>query len=195
MTSILSDRIQAAVVARLSPARWAHTSAVAETAAVLARSHGADPGAAVLAGLLHDYAREMPSDRLLALAGTYGLEVDAIETQEPLLLHGKVGAALARSELGVCDESILQAVATHITGAPGMSILSRIVFLADFIEPGRSYDSAALARAAAGEDLSRALLIAFDAIISYVLAAGYLLHPRTVAARNELLQTRACHEP
>ncbi len=188
MVFTTDDGIHAAVAASLTPARWRHTLAVADTAATLAAMYGSDPSAAGLAGLLHDYARELPPAELSALAGRYALGVDPIEAREPLLLHGKVAAALARERFGLTDPSLLAAIALHITGAPGMSLLAKLVFLADFIEPGRTFPQAVRAREAAGHDLAKPLLIACDAIISHVVAGGYELHPRTVAARNELLQ-------
>ena len=191
MVAITEDRVASYVRARLSSERLGHTIGVVETAATLAARYGADPRAARYAGWLHDIARETAPDTLLALAGRHGIAIDAIEEREPLLLHGKIGAALAREELGLDDGPILTAIAQHITGDRGMPLLSRLVFLADFIEPGRTYDAAARARAEAREDLDRALLTTFDAIITHVMASGYLLHPRTVDARNELLAAMA----
>ena len=129
----------------------------------------------------------MAPEELLAVAEAHGLAVDEIERAEPLLLHGKVGAVLATEWFGLDDPELLAAIALHITGAPGMGLLAKVVFLADFVEPGRTMPAAAAARAVAFDDLPRALLIAFEAIIGYVVSGGYLLHPRTVAARNELL--------
>ncbi|NLG84471.1 MAG: HD domain-containing protein [Firmicutes bacterium] len=185
----LAETVSSVLATRLSPSRWAHSLGVAETAAGLAAAHGLDPLRARMAGLLHDSAREMAPEELLATAEAHGLTIDEIERAEPLLLHGKVGAVLAREWFGLDDPELLAAVALHITGGPGMGLLAKVVFLADFVEPGRTMSAAAAARAVAFDDLSRALLIAFEAIIDYVIAGGYLLHPRTVAARNELLGT------
>mgnify|MGYP005837174599 CR=1 FL=1 len=190
-TSLLEERIRARLEGRLSPKRWAHSLSVAETAAELAAAHGVDPGAARIAGLLHDCARELAPEDLLDLARAHDLAIDEIERAEPLLLHGKVGAALATEWFGLTDPDLLAAIALHITGGPGMSSLARIVFLADFIEPGRRMPAAEKARAHATCDLSAALLVAFEAIIAYVVSGGYLLHPRTVAARNELAGERS----
>lgn len=184
------ERICSVLAGRLSPSRWTHSLSVAETAARLARCQGIEPARARIAGLLHDCAREMAPDDLLTLAEAYGLAIDEIERAEPLLLHGKVGAVLATEWFGLEDPELLAAIALHITGAPGMGLLAKIVFLADFVEPGRKMPAAAEARAMAFNDLSRALLITFEAVINYVVSGGYLLHPRTVAARNELLGIR-----
>jgi len=187
MTAVAMDAVMEAVARHLSSARWSHTVGVAETAVTLAVAHGVDPFSARLAGLLHDYARELPPAVLVALAREHHLGIDAVEAREPLLLHGRVGAALVRERFGVGDPDLLAAIAMHITGAPQMSLLARIIFLADFCEPGRTFAAARQARETAGNDLPEALLIAYDTIIAYIVADGYLLHPLTVAARNELL--------
>ncbi|MGE5529048.1 MAG: bis(5'-nucleosyl)-tetraphosphatase (symmetrical) YqeK [Patescibacteria group bacterium] len=183
------ESIRCFLARALSPERLAHSLAVAETAAGLAERYGADPRAARIAGLLHDCARELPPFELLRQAADRGLAVDEIERREPLLLHGAVGAAMAGGRFAL-DGDALAAIAHHITGAPGMGLLARIVFLADFIEPGRTHARAGAARAALAAGLAPALLTAYDGVIAYVLEEGYLLHPRTVAARNELLFDR-----
>ena len=191
MIGITENRIREEVAQSLSSKRWHHTLSVAETAEGLAVLHGADPVLARVAGLLHDYAREMAPDALLRTALHNGLEIDPVEACEPLLLHGKVGAVMARERFGLTDPDLLAAIAQHITGAPGMTLLAAVVFLADFIEPGRPYPASAHARSAAQSNLKQALLITFDAVMSYVIAHGYLLHPWSVAARNELLDPRS----
>ncbi|MGE5550241.1 MAG: bis(5'-nucleosyl)-tetraphosphatase (symmetrical) YqeK [Bacteroidota bacterium] len=181
------SKIREEAARSLSPERWRHTLGVAATAEELALIHGADPDLARVAGLLHDYAREMAPEELQRLATAKGLEIDPIEAREPLLLHGKVGAMLAYERFGLAHPDLLAAIAQHITGAPGMTLLASVVFLADFIEPGRRDDVCAHARSAARSDLRRALLLALDATMHYVITRGYFLHPRSVAARNELL--------
>ncbi len=145
MSTVSQDEVRVQVERRLSGARWTHTLGVAETAGRLAVRHGVDPEAAGLAGLLHDCAREMPPAALLRLASEYDMSVDEIEAREPLLLHGKVGAALAKDCFAIEDPDILAAIASHITGEPGMGLLQQLIFLADFIEPGRAFPAAAAA--------------------------------------------------
>lgn len=191
MWNLTEEEIRAEVGARLSTARMAHTERMAETAASLAALFGGDPGAARIAGLLHDWARETPPAALLCEARARGLAVDAVEAREPLLLHGKIAASWAAERFGLTDPELLAAVVHHIVGAPGMSRLAQVVFLADFIEPGRPYPAAARAREAVRRGLHEALAIVYDAVITHVVTHGYLLHPRTLEARNELLLYRA----
>ena len=187
------EEIRRDVAVRLSAKRWRHCQAVGETAATLAEQYRTDPSRALIAGILHDYAREIAPDELVRLALQYGIPVDEIEAEEPVLLHGPVGAAIAKERFDVVDEEILQSISLHITGAPGMPLLAKLVFLADFIEPGREHLAVAKARELAGIDLAGAMLFAYDAVMRHAAAGGYHLHPRTVAAYEELIAEGLSH--
>lgn len=178
------------LAARLPEGRFRHSLGVADTAAGLAVKNGIDPEQARLAGLLHDYARDLPPGRLLELAEEAGLISCEIERRLPLLLHGPVGALLLERELGITDKAVLQAVARHTVGAPAMTPLDKIIYLADVIEPGRQFAGVHTLRQAAVADLDTAFLKALEATIVYVLDREQLLHPATVEARNFILMTR-----
>ncbi|MBC7326233.1 MAG: bis(5'-nucleosyl)-tetraphosphatase (symmetrical) YqeK, partial [Moorella sp. (in: Bacteria)] len=105
-------------------------------------------------------------------------------------LHGPVGALLLERDLGINDKAILQAVARHTVGAPAMTTLDQIIYLADVIEPGRQFAGLQAIRKAAATDLETALLKAFEASILYVLEKEQPLHPATVEARNYILLAR-----
>lgn len=173
---------------QLTPARLAHSVSMAGTAAELARRYGADAERAALAGLVHDAARCFAAGRLLKMAGEFGIVVSSLEKHAPVaLLHGPVAAAWLPGQTGLDDAEILHAVAVHTTGCPRMTLLDRIIYLADYIEPGRQYPGSLRARAAASESLDAALRIAFDESLNYLLATGEPIHPLTVEARNDLL--------
>ncbi|QGP92459.1 HD domain protein [Neomoorella glycerini] len=178
------------LAARLPAGRYRHSLGVADTAAGLAVKNGVDPEQARLAGLLHDYARDLPPEKLLDLAGAAGLITCDLERRLPVLLHGPVGALLLERELGITDKAILQAVARHTVGAPGMTTLDKIIYLADVIEPGRQFAGVQAIRKAAATDLEAALLKALEASIVYVLDKEQPLHPATVEARNYILLAR-----
>lgn len=175
---------------RLSPGRIRHSLGVAEYSARLAARYGAPVEKARLAGLLHDYARDLAPQELIARAERAGLISHVVEKRVPVLLHGPVGAWLLREEAGIADEEILQAVSRHTTGAPNMSLIDKIVYLADALEPGRQYYGVDDLRRMAEEDLDRALLKTMESGIVYVLRRGQLLHPVTIEARNYLLINR-----
>ncbi|MFO7266018.1 MAG: bis(5'-nucleosyl)-tetraphosphatase (symmetrical) YqeK [Limnochordales bacterium] len=172
---------------RLSPARFAHVEGVVQSAAELARRWGVSEDKAVLAAWLHDVAKELPPEALLRLADEFGIIFDDEMKHMPQLWHAPVGAELARRDFGVTDEDVLSAIRYHTTGRAGMSALEAIVFLADLIEPGRTFPGVEELRRLSREDLNAALLAAYDGLIRYVLDQGGLLHSATTAARNDLL--------
>lgn len=172
----------------LSEPRLNHCLRVEATALELA-SHFQTPSELVSpAALLHDLCREYDRDKLLKLAVNFGIVIDDIEKAEPLLLHGSVAAAIAKNTLGINDPLILEAIDKHITGAPGLSTLASLIFVADFIEPGRTFEQARIIREQAFIlSPSEILLKVFNRSIEYVIKQGFLIHPRSVAGRNELI--------
>lgn len=172
----------------VKPKRLQHILGVAQTAEELAGRFGADPVKARLAGLLHDCARDLSDAELLNRAKQADLRVSEYVFAQPLLAHGPVGAVMARGEFGITDEEILNAIAIHTVGQDYMSMLDKILYVADKIEPGRRDPALDEARAWAGRDLDRALLACFDQAIKFVLKMQLSLHPGTVKARNALLQ-------
>ncbi len=118
--------------------RLEHTIGVAYTAASLAMRYGADVNKALIAGYLHDCAKHMSGEELLKLCKKNDLAVSDVEKQNPsALLHGKVGAFLAKEQYDVDDDEILNAIYYHTTGHPDMTLLEKIIFLSDYMEPGR----------------------------------------------------------
>lgn len=172
---------------QLSPKRLAHSFGVSATAGELAARYGADVAKAKQAGLLHDCARGMSNNLLLQAAAASGIVVLGVERQEPVLLHAPIGAVIARRDYGVDDPEVLTAIRWHTTGGPDMSLLDEIVFLADYIEPGRSFPGVDKLRALAAASLQEALLAAYNQTLGFLIAEGGLIHPATVEGRNALL--------
>lgn len=121
----------------LKPSRYLHTVGVENTAACLAMRYGADMNLAALAGLLHDCAKNLSNEELLAESQKYRLEISEVEKRQPFLLHGKLGAFYAKNKYGIDEDGVLDAITWHTTGHPGMSLLEEIIFIADYIEPSR----------------------------------------------------------
>jgi predicted HD superfamily hydrolase involved in NAD metabolism len=178
----LLDDARSYARARLSDERYAHTLRVAETAERLARLHGLDPKKARLATLLHDAAREAGKDELLRVAGEEGLAVGDLEREQPVLLHGPVAAELARRELGVEDEEVLEAIRVHTTGEPGISPIALALYVADKIEPDRDQPGVEDLRGLALKDLHKAATAALEGAISYNERRGHLTHPKSLQA-------------
>lgn len=122
----------------LSAKRYVHTLGVSYTASCLAMAHGEPIEAAMIAGLLHDCAKSMHGSELMAICEKGHLRMTAVERSNPTaLLHAKVGAYLAEHKYGLTDTNILNAIRYHTTGRPDMSRLEKIIYIADYIEPGR----------------------------------------------------------
>ncbi len=132
------EKIRRAMEKELSAGRYIHTLGVSYTAASLAMAHGEAMEKAMTAGILHDCAKSMHGSELVAICEKAHLNVTAVERSNPTaLLHAKAGAYLAEHKYGVTDEDILNAIRYHTTGRPDMSRLEKIIYIADYIEPGR----------------------------------------------------------
>ena len=132
------EKLRRAMEKELSTGRYTHTLGVAYTAAALAMAHAEDMEKAMIAGLLHDCAKSMHGSELVAICEKARLNVTAVERSNPTaLLHAKAGAYLAERKYGVTDGDILNAIRYHTTGRPDMSRLEKILYIADYIEPGR----------------------------------------------------------
>lgn len=121
----------------LDKGRYEHTRGVMYTAGCLAMAHGYSMEKAMLAGLLHDCAKCIPNDEKIALCEKNHILIRPVEYESPYLLHAKLGAYLAEKTYGVSDPEILHAIKVHTTGEPDMSLLDKIIYIADYIEPGR----------------------------------------------------------
>lgn len=181
------ERLEEAVKKKISHKRFLHSLGVVETAVELARRYGAQEDPVKIAAICHDCAKDMDRRALLELAQRHGLELDPVVHFETQLMHGPVGSLVARFELGIEDEEILSAIACHTTGKHEMNLMEKIIYLSDFIEPGRNYAGVDALRILAFQDLDRAMIQAFDNTIRYVLSLDSVLHPATIEARNHLI--------
>ena len=183
-----SNEIKEKLAGQLKKNRFLHSVGVAECAAELAAHYGVDVEKAYLAGLLHDCARTFATLDLTKVAHDMQLPVTQIEMRTPILLHAAIGAAMLPHEYQIEDEEIQQAIRFHTVGGPSMTDLDKIVYLADMIEPGRRYPGVdELRRLTAVKTLDQVMLAAFNQSIAFVLNKNNVIHPDTVAARNEIL--------
>lgn len=155
----------------LSEKRYEHTLGVSFTSVCLAMKYGEDIDKARIAGLLHDCAKYLDDDNLISLCKKYDLGISESEKKSPYLLHGKVGALIARKKFQIEDEDIINAITYHTTGRIGMSLLEKIVFIADYIEPQREeIPNLALIRKTAFEDIDLCLIKIFENTFNYLKA-------------------------
>lgn len=133
-------KIQSELNKNLKPERYEHTLAVAFTAVSLAMCYGYDTEKSFTAGLLHDCAKGMKDSELLAFCEDHKLSVSSIERENTALLHSKVGSILAKEKYEIDDKEIMDAIRYHTTGHPEMTVLEKIIFISDYIEPFRKHD-------------------------------------------------------
>lgn len=122
---------------KLNEKRFIHSIGVEYTAANLAFLYGVDVQRARIAGLLHDCAKYLEPEEELSKAKKFGIPINEFEKKSPDLLHGKLGAYYAKKKYDVDDEEILSAISYHTTGHPDMTLLEKIIFVSDYIEPNR----------------------------------------------------------
>lgn len=190
------DFIRKWVSKRVSERRLKHIEGVADTAKKLAERAGCCIALAEIAGWLHDCCKEVKDKELITLAKGFGLELHPVELQNGHLLHGPVGACVCREELGLTNIEALDAIAQHTLGAVNMTTLSKVVFLADAIEPGRKPEytkpiwQALDSNSDSGStiDLDNAILVSCEAGLIDLLESGRLIHPKTVDVRNYYLK-------
>ncbi|MNW33762.1 putative nicotinate-nucleotide adenylyltransferase [compost metagenome] len=175
------------VAAQMPAKRWEHVKGVMETSVILATRFGGDPVKADLAALLHDLAKFWPIEKQEAVMIDNGLNPELLEYDKQLL-HAEVGAFIAKRDYGVADEEVLDAVRYHTSGRVGMTKLDKIVCLADYIEPGRSFPGVDTIRELAEHHLEEALIAGFDSTITFLLEKRKQIFPTTVLSRNDLIR-------
>lgn len=177
---------------RLSDKRFDHSKGVAEIAVKIARRCNCDPFLAEIGGWLHDCCKEIKAPELVEMARDFVLPLDPILEAHGHLLHGPVGAEVCRRELKIENREVYDAIAEHTLGKVGMTVLSKVLFLADCLEESRpaSYTKPIWAALDVdGEcDLDRAMVVAQNEGIKYLIDDGKPIHPRAVEVRNYYLR-------
>ena len=179
----ISD-MYACLSACLKPKRYIHTLGVAMTAANLAAVHGCDCTQAYTAGLLHDCAKYLTGKEQIAACQEADISLTKVEMENTALIHGKLGAYIAKTRYGIQDREILSAITWHTTGKPKMALLEKIIYLADYMEPGRAMNckpySLAQIRRASFKNLDRALFMVLECCVKYLEKSGAPIDPQTI---------------
>lgn len=172
----------------LSKKRYGHSIRVLDTALALGEIYNADLNKIAIASLLHDYAKELPREELIKISKEYFKE----ETEDYLssveILHSYVAAYIAKEKFKIDDIEILNAIKFHTTGRKNMSLIEKIVYIADAIEPKRDYPHVEKIRDLALVDLNRAILLEVNEKIEYLIKGNYIIHINSVEMRNWLLK-------
>ena len=165
--------------------RIPHVLGTEQEAIRLAERYGADVEKARVAALLHDCTKKLDMEQQLALCRQYGIQLDELERRALKLLHAKTGAAIARDVFGVDDE-IYRAIWWHTTGHAGMTLLEKIIYLADYIEPSRDFPGVDKLRSVCYKDLDEGLLLGLEMTIREMTDLGNPVHRATIEARDAL---------
>ncbi|MTH52499.1 HD domain-containing protein [Bacillus mangrovi] len=180
------EQALAAVREQLTDHRYQHTLGVMGTAIELAGKYGADVAKAELAAIFHDYAKFRPKEEMKQIIIEQNMNRDLLVHNEELW-HAPVGAYLIEQEAGIRDQEVLDAVRFHTSGKAGMTLLEKVIYVADYIEPGRIFPGADEARAAAGRDLDEAMKLALRNTITFLLKKNQAVYPLTIEAYNDLV--------
>lgn len=180
MAKTETHKIQKELSKRLDNKRYEHTLGVAYTAACMAMRYECDINKAYLAGLLHDCAKCMSHEERMTYCKKHKLEVSEYEKQNPALLHAKVGADLCKRKYDVDDEEIASAVRYHTTGRPGMTLLEKIIFISDYLEPHRNdAEDLPIVRRQVFEDIDLALRTILKDTLEYLKGSDKVIDPMT----------------
>lgn len=180
------ETIRQSILGRLSGYRYTHTLGCERAARWLAEAYGGDVQKAAFAACLHDITKRLSQKEQLYLCDKYDIIPSDVEKVEWKMLHGKTAAAIAVHEYGA-PQDVADAIAYHTTGRRDMTLLDKIIYLADYIEETRDFDGVEPARALARKDIDQALLYCFNSSLADLVERSKLIHADTISARNDLL--------
>src|SRR3712207_5531890 len=183
------EKIESYLRDNLENKRFLHSLSVRDTAVKMAKVYNIDVEKSKIAGLVHDCAKNMKKSDLIKIVEENNYKIDEVSKDNPGLLHGLAGAIIARDVMGIEDKEIFDAVAYHTTGRKDMSVLEKIIYLADYIEPLRNYPGVDELRKISLEDLDKAMIQSFNYTIKYIIERNQMIHLNTVEARNFLLRS------
>ncbi|WP_066064024.1 bis(5'-nucleosyl)-tetraphosphatase (symmetrical) YqeK [Neobacillus soli] len=175
------------VKVQLTEHRYQHTLGVMETAITLAKLYGVDELKAETAAIFHDYAKFRPKDEMKEIITAQGFPGDLLSFNSELW-HAPVGAYLVEKEAGITNQEVLDAIRYHTSGRIGMTLLEKIIYLADYIEPGRHFPGVDEVRMLAKENLDQALIKAVQNTILFLMKKNQTVYPDTFYMYNDLIK-------
>ena len=184
------EQLRPIAMSYLKYKRMAHVRGTEEEAIRLAQRYGADVTQARVAALLHDCTKKLNMEQQLALCRKYGIVLDELEQKALKLLHAKTGAEIARDIFGVSD-AVYEAIKWHTTGKADMTLLEKVIYLADFIEPNRDFPGVDTLREAVYEDLDKGLAMGLEMTVEEMAEMGNPVHENTLEALRFLKGCRS----
>lgn len=187
MSGWTDEKIITLIRSKLNADRFNHSLNVADSAKELALIYGADADKAYTAGLLHDVMKNASPEEQLGVLSEAGIELMPVERENKKLWHAIAGAAYVKFVMGIDDRDIIRAVRYHTTGRAGMSLLERIVYLADYISADRNYNGVEDMRRLCRSDSDEAILYALTFGIPDLVSKGRVIHPDSIDLYNEVI--------
>ncbi len=179
------EKYKGIIKGRLTEKRYRHSLCVADEAERLAQKYGADAQKAYLAGLLHDITKNNTAEEQLKMFSEFGIIADDITKGSQKLWHAVTGAAYIEKVLGITDREIISAIRYHTTARVNMSLLEKILYLADFTSADRDYEDIDIMRDKVEIGIREAMVYALSYTINELVAYEAKIHPDTFAAYNE----------
>lgn len=173
---------------KLTEKRYIHSINVSKKAVYLAKKYGADEKKAEIAGLLHDITKQTDEEEQLKFISRAKLELSDIEFKNKKLWHAVSGAAYLKVELNIKDEEILNAIRFHTTGRAGMSLLEKVIFVADMISEERNFPGVEEARNIAEKNLEKAVCFTSILSIEFLIEKKLAIAPNTLEAYNDTVK-------
>lgn len=183
------DEIKKDLENRLKPNRFIHSLNVMDESLRIANLYNVDKDKCILAGLLHDNAKNLDLVELVNICSNVNITEDSCgyDGWNKNLLHGPAGAIIAQQRYGITDNEILEAIACHVTGKPGMGLVAKVVFLADYTEPGRKGQWFEKIRQALKNGILPGMLAACNLTIMEIIEEGKILQCDTIRTRNDII--------
>ena len=169
-----------------SPYRFNHSLNVAKSAVMLAEKYNANIDKAYTCGILHDIAKDIDKAEQLKIISDAGMCLSPIELVNPKLWHAKAGKAYLKTKLNITDADMLNAVSFHTTARAGMSVLEKVIYIADYISDERDYNGVEEMREAAEKSLEKAMFIALKFTLSDLSKKSVVISPDSVDAYNDI---------
>ncbi len=183
----LISKYEEKLIKRIGQKKLVHSIGVMQTAKRLSQIYGEDINKAALAGILHDCGKIKNKRHLLKKINYFGIILDGIMQKDISLAHGLLGSVIANEEFGIKDEDVLNAIKFHTTGRKDMSLLEKIIYISDYIEPNRDFPGVEEIRKLAFKDLDKSILISMNNTINHIIKKDKFIHIDTIEARNSIL--------
>lgn len=185
------EKIKKDLLNNISKERYNHTLKVVAICEKLVINYNGDLEKTKIAAFLHDSAKFIDKEKIVRLSKEYGILDASTNLYNLELLHGPLAAQIAADKYNIIDQDILNAIRYHTTGRRSMSLLEKIVFMGDYIEPSRNFEGIKEIRDLAFKNLDRSLLLTLDTNIKYLIDKGKTIAIDSIDARNYLIEGRS----